>query len=84
MFLHSTKKLDSFLRAIFLVLFSVSTLLCYGHVFAFNEEINYQGKLLDGSSSPVADGSYSMTFKLYTAASGGSEVWSETQSYNFV
>jgi 6-phosphogluconolactonase (cycloisomerase 2 family) len=46
----------------------------------FNEQINYQGKLLDDTGTPVADGSYSMVFSLYTVASGGSNIWTETQS----
>src|SRR6056297_1551134 len=46
---------------------------------SFNQEINYQGKLTASTSVPVADGAYSMQFRLYTAASGGSNIWSETQ-----
>jgi hypothetical protein len=42
--------------------------------------INYQGKLTDANGSPVADGSYSMTFKLYSVLAGGTALWSETQS----
>jgi len=51
-------------------------------VFAqsFNQQINYQGKLADNLGATVADGSYSMQFRLYTVASGGSNIWSETQS----
>jgi len=72
--------LNYFFVAVFAVLFAVIFSFNTNVFAAFNEEINYQGKLLDGTSSPVADGSYSMTFKLYTVATGGSEVWSETQS----
>ncbi|NBD74174.1 hypothetical protein GVX82_04005, partial [Patescibacteria group bacterium] len=49
-------------------------------VFAFNEEINYQGKLLDSSGSAVADGTYHMRFRLYDAASGGTELWEGDRS----
>jgi hypothetical protein len=42
--------------------------------------LSYQGALTDQSGTPVADGSYSITFRLYTAASGGSAIWSETQA----
>jgi hypothetical protein len=42
--------------------------------------VNFQGRLTDGSGSPVADGSYSVTFVLYDAATGGVALWSETQS----
>jgi hypothetical protein len=42
--------------------------------------INFQGLLKDGSGNPVADGSYSVTFTIYDAASGGSNLWTEIQS----
>jgi len=43
--------------------------------------INYQGFLMDpGTDQSVADATYSMTFSLYDAASGGSPVWAESQS----
>lgn len=43
--------------------------------------LNYQARLVDpGSGQPVADGNYSMTFKLYSAASGGLPLWTETKS----
>ena len=42
--------------------------------------LQYQGRLADpGSGEPVADGSYSMTFRLYTVASGGTALWTETK-----
>lgn len=43
--------------------------------------ISYQGQLTDPSTGdPVADGDYSMTFKIYDAESEGTEVWSETRT----
>nr|HPM08485.1 hypothetical protein [Candidatus Pacearchaeota archaeon] len=45
---------------------------------AFNEQINYQGKLTDSSNQAVSDGSYNMEFKLYDASSGGTLLWTET------
>ncbi len=42
--------------------------------------ISYQGILTDGAGVIVPDASYSVTFKLYTVATGGSSLWSETQS----
>ena len=42
--------------------------------------ITFQGVLNDDSGDPVPDGSYTMTFKLYTAASGGSPVWTEIRT----
>jgi len=43
------------------------------------ETISYQGVLTDGAGAPVADGSYDLTFKIYTVASGGTEIWTETR-----
>jgi cell shape-determining protein MreC len=43
--------------------------------------ISYQGRLTDPTTGqPVADGDYSMTFKIYDAASDGNLIWSETQT----
>ncbi len=41
--------------------------------------INYQGKLSTASGNP-ATGSFSITFTIYSAASGGNILWTETQS----
>ena len=45
---------------------------------AYNPEINYQGKLANASNVAVADGQYPIIFSLYSAATGGSAVWTET------
>jgi hypothetical protein len=42
-------------------------------------EISYQGVLTDNSGNLVADGSYNLTFHVYTTASGVSPIWAETQ-----
>ncbi|MDQ5889764.1 MAG: hypothetical protein QG609_257, partial [Patescibacteria group bacterium] len=47
---------------------------------AINEQINYQGKLTDSAGDAVADASYSIVFRLYTVSSGGTHIWTETQS----
>ena len=49
------------------------------HAQSFNQQINYQGKLADNLGATVADGSYSMVFRLYTVATAGTHVWTETQ-----
>ena len=41
--------------------------------------INFQGILRDGGGNPVADGSYSVAFKIYDAPSAGNVLWTETQ-----
>lgn len=47
---------------------------------AWYEQLNYQGQLTDSAGSPVADGSYSITFGIYDASSGGTLIWTETQN----
>lgn len=42
--------------------------------------LSYQGLLADTTGTPKPDGSYNFTFRLYTVASGGSPLWSETKS----
>jgi hypothetical protein len=44
------------------------------------QTMSYQGVLTDGAGTPVTDGNYDLTFKLYSVASGGTEFWSETQT----
>lgn len=40
-----------------------------------NRQISYQGKLLDSTGIPVANGTYQMKFSLYAASSGGTALW---------
>jgi hypothetical protein len=42
--------------------------------------LSYQGKLTDTLGVPVADTTYSVNFRLYSVASGGSPFWNETQT----
>ncbi len=42
-------------------------------------KINFQGRLTSANGAVVADGSYNIRFRLYSAASGGSPVWTETR-----
>jgi len=37
---------------------------------AINQQINYQGRLLDSSGTPVADGTYDMRFRIYDGQNG--------------
>jgi hypothetical protein len=41
--------------------------------------LNYQGRLMNAVGQPVIDGQYNVTFRLYTAVSGGTMVWEEAQ-----
>ncbi len=47
---------------------------------ATSANINFQARLQSASGAIVPDGNYHMEFKLYTSASGGSAVWTETRS----
>jgi hypothetical protein len=42
--------------------------------------LSYQGVLTDGSGNLVADGAYNLTFNLYTVSSGGSSIWTESDT----
>jgi hypothetical protein len=42
--------------------------------------LNYQGRLTNPSGAPVADGQYSISFKIYDAESAGILLWEETQT----
>lgn len=47
---------------------------------AVNPVIPYQARLLDpASGNPKPDGVYTLTFRLYHSASGGSPLWTETK-----
>ena len=43
------------------------------------QQINYQGLLTDTGGQPL-QGSYGVTFRIWDAASGGSQLWQETQT----
>jgi hypothetical protein len=44
------------------------------------EFMNYQGLLRDSIGSPVTDGSYTLTFRLYDVETGGTALWTEGQT----
>jgi hypothetical protein len=58
------------------VLFSLFIALAFGQV---PQLINYQGMLTNASGSPIT-GTQSILFSIYGAATGGTALWSETQS----
>lgn len=58
---------------------AVFAILCVVVTSVLAETFAVQGVLRDPLGKTVADGSYSMTFRLYTTATGGSAVWTETQ-----
>jgi hypothetical protein len=75
-----TNKLVKFLAlfcgsgVLLLLLFPLTT------TAAFTKQINYQGKLTNSVGSAVANGAYDMEFKLYTASTGGSAIWTESRN----
>ena len=44
------------------------------------QTINYQGKLLNSSSSNVSDGTYTIQFKIYGASTGSTLLWGASSS----
>jgi hypothetical protein len=42
--------------------------------------MSFQGKVVNANGTNVTDGTYSFVFNLYTVASGGSAIWTETDS----
>jgi hypothetical protein len=40
--------------------------------------LNFQGRLATPSGNPVPDGTYSVRFSLWDAATGGTEKWNQT------
>ena len=62
------------------VLFIVVMLSVVGSIFASSPNvINYQGRLTTTTGTAVPNGSYSVSFALYSTPSGGSAYWGETQ-----
>ncbi len=53
--------------------------------FAVDRQIGFSGFLTNNlGTMPIADNTYSITFAIYTVASGGVAIWSETQSVTTV
>lgn len=56
------------------------SLLLFGNaVHAAPGKINYQGRLADATGAAKPDGQYNMKFRIYSAASGGTLLWSEVR-----
>lgn len=54
----------------------IIVILAFGQI---PQTLSYQGVLKDAGGNLVSNGTYQLTFNLYTTFSGGSSVWSETQ-----
>ena len=46
----------------------------------FSPLLSFQGRLAASDGKPLPDGSYSVTFRMYSVASGGSALWTESQT----
>ncbi|MEL7534198.1 MAG: tail fiber domain-containing protein [Bacteroidota bacterium] len=57
--------------------FWLSAFFCLLSFSTIAQTISIQGVLRDPSGKAVADGEYSVTFKIYTVPSGGTAVWTE-------
>lgn len=67
-----------FLIAVFfIVIFILSVQNIWAQV---PQTMSYQGVLTSAKGRLVSDGKYTITFKLYTAAEGGTALWSESQT----
>jgi len=58
----------------------VGVILLATMVYGGPNTITYQGCVVSGGGSPVADGNYTMRFSIFTVATGGSNVWQETDA----
>jgi hypothetical protein len=61
------------------VLFLIFAFLATVYEIQAQATLSLQGTIRNSTGAAVSDGTYTMTFKLYTVESGGTAVWSETQ-----
>jgi hypothetical protein len=68
-------------KALLLTLLTASILFAVSHSYSSGtpQFMNYQGKLTNNNGNPLT-GTYTMTFTIYDAETGGASLWSETQS----
>ncbi|HQF43630.1 MAG TPA: hypothetical protein PK073_12035 [Ignavibacteriaceae bacterium] len=65
-------------RLLLLLIISFSTIYPQG----IPQTINYQGVLKDPFGNVVPNGNYDLTFTIYNAETGGTNLWSESKSLN--
>lgn len=82
--LHLQRRYSRLLQfGLVIVLLAVCSAYLSSRIFAaagIYERINFQGKLTTDTGENVTDGNYSITFTLYDASSGGTNLWDETQT----
>jgi len=59
-----------------LLIFPTHTLAATG----INKQINFQGKVVNSNGTNVANGNYDFVFSIYTVASGGTAIWTESHT----
>ena len=78
------QKLNSTMKKAFIYAFAALLIgLCFCRQAAAQSGANIlsiQGTLKKDNGRSVEDGNYPMTFKLYTSATGGTAIWTETQA----
>jgi parallel beta-helix repeat protein len=58
----------------------ILAIVSFSPAWAGPQILNYQGSLIGPAGASVPDGTYRMRFRLYAAQSGGSNLWSETDT----
>jgi len=68
-------------KACIIIILLIAALVVSGACMAtVPTKMSYQGKLTTGSGGPTPDGTYNMVFQLYSQQTGGTALWTETQS----
>ena len=64
-----------------LFLWGIVTVFCSNSQADIPKQINFQGVLKDTLGNILPDGNYSLTFRIYDAASGGNILWQEADVF---
>jgi hypothetical protein len=70
----------AFLIAVFPVVFLAASFQRAEAAPGILRQINFQGKLVNTNGTNVANGNYDMVFRLYSVASGGTALWTESRT----
>jgi hypothetical protein len=75
---HCRKQVGLLVFGVISILAAVPLLIAHPVEAATNNALNFQARLHSASGAIVADGYYNVEFKLYSASSGGTSLWTET------
>jgi len=70
-------KISNRIKHLLFVLFPVLMAVLGGCISTTYPTFSHQGRLLDASGNPVADGTYPVSYKLYHAATGSTAVYTQ-------